>query len=191
LLIGLAMRHRPDDGQPCPIRLSQNPRTEHGGSLRLNRRKLQRPLNLKRPLHVTLRAECAKGPLSLLNPRHRFKVNAHIYRWARKRRIRILEYANVGNHLHLLVINKSGADEEIRHFFRTIGAQIAIQVTGAKRGKPFGKFWDNLLYSRIVAWGKDFTNVTNYVLTNSLEASHLWFMSDRLRKGNRRRAPPS
>jgi hypothetical protein len=42
------------------------PRAEHGGSIRQGRRKLARPVDPKRPLHVVLRSEKAKGDLSLL-----------------------------------------------------------------------------------------------------------------------------
>jgi hypothetical protein len=44
-------------------------------------------------------------------------------------------------------------------------------VTGAKKGKPLSrKFWDGLAYTKIVTFGRQFKNTSNYVFRNTLEA---------------------
>jgi hypothetical protein len=52
---------------------------------------------------------------------------------------------------------------------RTIGGLIARAATGAVKGRPVGKFWDHLAFSRVVAWGRDLTRSLAYVLGNALE----------------------
>lgn len=43
-------------------------------------------------------------------------------------------------------------------------------VTGARKGRPVGRFWTGLAYSRVVEWGREFKSVTRYVLLNAFEA---------------------
>jgi len=62
--------------------------------------------------------------------------------------------------------------EGIQNFFRVLSGQLAEHVTKARKGMPFkGKFWDRLLYSRIVEWGREFVSVCKYILQNELEAN--------------------
>ena len=142
-------------------------RSEHGGEIASGRRKLARPFDPKRPLHLVLRAERARGQWSLLRTENRRVVNEILVRAARANGVRIHEQGNSGNHLHLLVRARSRSG--FQNFTRTIGALIARAVTGAKKGNPVGKFWDELIYSRVVAWGRDFRRVANYVVINELE----------------------
>src|SRR3990172_6023041 len=44
-----------------------------------------------------------------------------------------MQFENVGNHVHLLV--QAGRREDFRSFMRTIPAQIATTVTGARKGR--------------------------------------------------------
>ena len=53
-----------------------------------------------------------------------------------------------------------------------LAAQVALKVTGAARGKALGfRFFDLLLWSRLVEWGREFTRVRGYVLQNAGEAA--------------------
>jgi REP element-mobilizing transposase RayT len=143
-------------------------RTEHGGEIRRGLRKLERPIDLRRPLHVVLRSSRARGAWSL-----RAQTNERIVRWvmrrfARRYSVRIYEFANAGNHVHLLLRVK--CREALQNFLRTFAGITARLVTGARKGWAVGRFWDWLAYSRIVHWGRDFRGVRAYVVQNEWEA---------------------
>src|SRR3954454_20013609 len=76
-------------------------RTAHGGTLGRGRRKLERPVSTRRPMHVVLTSERARGPWSLR--RHERAVRDTLRETAQRFGIRVYEFANVGSHLHLLV----------------------------------------------------------------------------------------
>lgn len=153
---------------------------ELGGSLSLGKRRSRRPINTKNPLHITLRSDLAKGQRSLV--KHKILIRKTALKASKRFRVQIYEKAICGNHLHLLVRGKSKTD--IQNFFRVLAGHIAQEILkqfplsdkergGAlKKGckKNQRKFWSVLLYSRIVSWGKDFNNVTNYIIQNILEA---------------------
>jgi REP element-mobilizing transposase RayT len=142
------------------------PRTEHGGDVRKGRRKLQRPFDPKRPLHITARSDRARGSRSLL--RQKWPLHGLLERCSAKYSIRVYRYANVGNHLHLLIQARSRKD--LQSFLREFLGIIAVLVTGAIKGRA-EKFWSSLAWSRVVTWGRDFRNTARYVLLNILETS--------------------
>ncbi|MDR3607597.1 MAG: transposase [Oligoflexia bacterium] len=143
-------------------------RTEHGGSIRQGRRKLARPLDPKRPLHLVLRSEKAQGKLSLLYGQNWRKIEYLTARLSRRYGVRVYQFANSGNHLHLLVRGKTR--KGLQDFLRVLSGKVAQLVTGAKKGQAFGKFWSALAYSRVVEWGRAFFEAKYYVLRNELEA---------------------
>ena len=128
-------------------------RTEHGGGLRTGARKLVRPLAIKSPMHIVLRSSRAKGTRSMLSKAYFPRVTAIVFKFAKSKDVHIAQFANVGNHLHLLVQarTKSG----FQRFLRTITGLIARLIMGAVKGRPSGKFWDNLAFSRVVNWDRD------------------------------------
>ena len=97
--------------------------------------------------------------------------------------IRVYRYANVGNHLHFLI--KAPTRGAWQGFIRELAGGIAMIVTGARKGNPAALerskaarpsamqriFWDELVYTRIVAWGRDFNGVAVYILKNLWEAA--------------------
>jgi hypothetical protein len=143
-------------------------RIEHGGEVRLGLRKLERPLDLRRPLHVVLRSSRARGAWSLRGQRGARIVRYALRRFVRRFDLRVYEFANVGNHLHLLLRCKCRL--ALQNFLRAFAGVTARFITGARKGRPIGRFWDFLSYSRIVAWGRDFSGVRAYVIRNALEA---------------------
>ena len=117
----------------------------------------------------------------MLHPRHCNHVRKLLDRLKFRWNISVYRYANVGNHLHLLIRAKSRSDWQ--GFIRELSGGIAMIVTGAKKcnALPRSKskdvaesakrgFWDHLVFTRIVAFGKDFNGVAGYVLTNLWEA---------------------
>src|SRR5579885_1177964 len=135
------------------------PPREYGGSTSKGKRKIRRPFDPKRPLHLSLKS--VSGARSLLRPELKWRVWEHLDRIARKRNVRVYRYANVGNHLHLLVQARSRRD--FQAFLRELAGAIAVSATGAAKGRP-AKFWDGLAWSMVVEWGRQFRNVARYIL---------------------------
>lgn len=147
-------------------------RREHGGTLRRGMRKLRRPLDPRKPLHLTLRSERARGGWSMLRPAHAGRIKYMIYLRAEMYGVKVLKYANSGNHLHILL--KTRTSIGFKRFLRTITGLIARLITGAAKGRPRGKFWDELAYTRVVNWGRDLFHTHFYVVMNEMEASGIW-----------------
>ncbi|MCM2281455.1 MAG: transposase [Bdellovibrionaceae bacterium] len=143
-------------------------RHSHGGAKSTGRRKLRRPLDKKRPLHVVLKSSKAKGALSLRCAARRTKIETLVRAQAARKGVAIHSYANVGNHLHLLV--SFTERKRFQDFMRLISGLIARLVTGACRGRPFGKFWDHLAFSRVVVGHRALAYMRDYVFANQLES---------------------
>ena len=142
-------------------------RTAHGGTLRAGQRKLERPVSTRRPMHVTLASDRARGAWSLR--KHQGVVREALRQMARRFDVRVYEYANVGSHLHLLV--RVRRREAFQGFLRSFAGIVARRVTGARRGHPVGAFFNGLAWSRVVAWGRDYRGVRHYVFRNSIEGA--------------------
>ncbi|MEK7356096.1 MAG: transposase [Bdellovibrionota bacterium] len=140
-------------------------RLAHGGELALKKRKIIRPLDPRRPVHITMRSTKAKGRLNFRN--HQVTVSKVIETAAKRANIKLHKVANVGNHLHLLISFKTR--ESCQRFMREISGIIARKVTGARKGKPFGKFWDLLAHSRVVTGFRGFRVALDYVFLNQVE----------------------
>lgn len=146
--------------------------SEHGGSLSLGKRKSARPIDPKQPMHIVLRSTRARGEWSMLHSKHRDHVDEFTYRIACRHGVKIYRYANVGNHLHLLV--KTPTRRAFQRFLRDLAGTVAALVTGAKKSSPLrGRFWDALAYTRIVSWGREFKNLELYFIKNLFEAAGL------------------
>jgi REP element-mobilizing transposase RayT len=98
------------------------------------------------------------------------RVWDHLDRVARRRNVRIYRYANVGNHLHILLQARTRRD--FQAFLREFAGAVAVTATGAAKGRP-DRFWDSLAWSTLVEWGRQYRNVSRYILLNVLEASGL------------------
>jgi hypothetical protein len=144
-------------------------RTDHGGTVRVGRRKIERPVSTRRPMHVVLRSERAHGNWSL--SRHRGQIRAALGACAKRNGLKIDDFANVGTHLHLLV--RARQREAFQAFLRSFAGIVARIVTGARRNRPIlgGAFWTTLAWSRVVQWGSDYFGVRHYIFRNRVEAS--------------------
>ncbi len=54
----------------------------------------------------------------------------------------------MGNHIHLKVRFKDA--NRMKQFLKSFSGNLARQITGAKKGNKFGKFWDGLVYTRVL-----------------------------------------
>lgn len=145
-------------------------RTAHGGGLNKNKRKLERPISTKRPMHITMRAEQARGKWSFLNFKNRIHVETIVRRQAKKFGVKIQDFANVGNHLHIK--SKATSREGFQSFLRSTTCLIARKITGARRGvKLSKKFWEDLTFSRVLKSYREEINLRGYFVANRQEAS--------------------
>ena len=145
-------------------------RLEHGGDVRRRRRKLERPVSTRQPMHVTLHSKRAKADWSLL--RHDRSVREALRICARRSGVRVYDFANAGSHLHLLV--RARKRDAFQAFLRSFAGIVARKVTLARRGRPLqgGRFWSGLAWSRIITWGRDYWTVRHYIFRNRIEGEH-------------------
>jgi REP element-mobilizing transposase RayT len=151
--------------------------TSHGGDIAPGKRKIARPIDPKQALHVVLRSSAANGEQSMLRPKNCQPIHDFAHDLAERWGVRIYRFANVGNHIHLLIKVPSRA--VWRRFIRELAGGIAVIVTGARKGAGLKKnesgrgFWDELVFTRIVKFGRDFFGVKDYLAKNLFEAAGL------------------
>lgn len=141
----------------------------HGGGLNAGRRKEMRPLDRRKTIHVTMRSSKARGPLSLRNRQNFLFIAKMIRAKVQKFHVKVGCWANVGNHLHLEV--KIQSRKEFGQFLKSLTGLIARHVSGARKGKKFGKFWDDLVYTRVLSSRKEELSLQKYILLNQVEGA--------------------
>ena len=147
---------------------------EFGGSLLVGKRKSQRPLSTKLPIHLVLRA----SQKTLFKP-HNSSLERLIRSQAKAFNIKIYELALNWSHIHLLI--KLQERDDYVKFIRSL---TSILVQRIKEYFPEIKTVFSLRpYTRIVSWGKDFRNAFNYQILNQLEA---WGVVRRRKKAKKR-----
>lgn len=147
---------------------SQNARTAHGGSTRAGRRKCARPIVVRAPMHLVLRSERAVGEWSFLHRRNRLRIRRALDETAARFGVKVLSFENVGNHLHLIIQGHSR--RLLQAFFKVFPQRVMFLVTGARKGMPRGKFFEGILFSRVVRWGRDLTNLRRYFGKNRIDS---------------------
>ena len=145
------------------------PRLTHGGRESKGKRKSTRPFAPKTSIHLVLKSKRASGAWSMKHRKNQSRITSMVYVYASRFRVQVYSFANVGDHLHLLV--KASDRKDLADYLRVLAGRIAVTVSGAKKYvKKIGRFWDHLCWSRLVKWGKEFHLVQRYVFTNELEA---------------------
>jgi REP element-mobilizing transposase RayT len=118
-------------------------------------------------MHVTLKSSVAVGKLSLFTQSR--WIERLVRTTAKIFSVKIFEYSNNGNHLHLAV--QARYRNEFKKFLMAVSGQVAQKITSSQKGKPLArKFWDFIPYTRIVEWGRDLEHVILYVMQNQQEA---------------------
>jgi len=136
-------------------------RTQHGGAKTRGHRKLERPLSTKNWIHLILKSDKAKGPLSFLLPRNKQIIQLILREKSKKFGVTLVDGANVGNHLHLKI--KIQNRESFQKFLKSVTCLIARKVTGARRGKKFGRFWQGLAFTRVLTSSLEELNLKGYI----------------------------
>lgn len=110
------------------------------------RPKTKRPLRVKLAHHVVFKSSKAIGKNSFYA--HKRLVADLLKERGRKFFVEVLDFVNMGNHLHLKVRFNDRA--RFQNFLRTFAGLLARRITNSHRGRTFGKFWDGLVYTRIL-----------------------------------------
>lgn len=148
--------------------LEENSAKVFGGSyLKNSNAKVARPISRSRPMHLVIRSSLARGDRSLLKSARR--IADIVIAQGQKHHVKVYRYSNAGNHLHLMILPRDR--DAYNGFVRSITGLIARVVLAVERGNAKGlKFWDARPFTRIVAWGRDYNRVAEYLLKNTLEA---------------------
>lgn len=142
-------------------------RLTHGGHASRSKRKLRRPLATKKWIHLVLKSNKASGKLSMLNSRNVDFIDRLITAKAKKFGIEVKDFVNMGNHIHFQI--RIATRESFQNFLRSISSLIARHVTGARKGKRFGKFWQDLAFTRVISSAFELTGLERYLLANKIQ----------------------
>ncbi len=130
-------------------------RFEHGGEVRIGKRKLDRPFSKKYPQLVVLRSSRAIGKWSFIYKTNGKRVQRLTNILARRYKVKILRYVNTGMALSILI--QAPKKWNLQSFLRVLCGLLVMMITGAKNGKtPLprkGMFWDRLAFTKILHWG--------------------------------------
>jgi hypothetical protein len=156
------------------LQLLPKSQTSYGGEKRSTRksRSIRRPLAVRKTMHVVLKSSLAKGEWSLR--RHHERIAAITKRFAARHHVKILKFANVGNHLHVHL--QLSHRYSYAAFIRGWTAALAMAVTGASRwSKPEALktrgFWDYRPFTRVVTTFREFKILNQYITKNQYEGA--------------------
>ena len=133
-----------------------------------------RPVSSKDPMHLVVRSTKAKGAFSLRSTKNVVIVNRIVKAHCERYGVKLIEYSNNFNHLHLLVKFPSRAI--YLRFIRSLTGHLALAVSGASKlanlKAIFGKtgFWDFRPFTRVVRSFRGYRIARDYVVLNQLEA---------------------
>ncbi|MBY0384815.1 transposase [bacterium] len=138
------------------LALIKKPTMEFGGALIKGRRKTERVLDSRKPIHLVL-----KSKSSLMLFKQKKNLQTVLKKQAKAFGIKIYSESIQSDHWHLCL--KITNRRLYRGFIRSLTGIIA-----RKLGKGL---WLLRPYTRIVEWGKDFWNVLDYLLLNHCEVN--------------------
>ncbi len=162
---------------PRQLRLLPRGSLAHGGELFRTRagRRGPRPLSTRHTVHLVLRSSQARGDWSFRQLRNQGRIRRLTDRFAARYGIRVLDLANVGNHLHFQL--KLSNRRLYAPFIRALTGAIALQVTGRSRWKKDPRdpatqrrpFWDYRPFTRIVVGRRGYLTLRDYLAINHWE----------------------
>jgi REP element-mobilizing transposase RayT len=125
-----------------------------------------RPVATKEAMHLVLRSDRAKGPKSLL--KYDTIIRAVIAKLAKRHGVRIYRIVNAGNHLHITL--KLSKQFMWKGFISGITGGIARTIQRKRDSGVEQRFWNSRPFTRLIAWGRDYNVVNDYLVLNQLEA---------------------
>ena len=141
--------------------------TEFGGRLLFKKRKSKRPLNAKKPTHLVLRLK-DRIP-SFFNPHDRNLKNLFLT-LAEKNEVKV--YHLVFNHTHCHCVIKFKHSQNYIRFIRELTSRLVAYFSKQIKVN-LKRIFDSRPWTRIIQWGKDFMNITNYMKKNEKESGLL------------------
>ncbi len=143
-----------------------------GGLLTTERaHRTARPLSTKYPIHLVLRSSQAKEGKSFWKKENARFIQYILKKISKKWGVEILNCANVGNHLHLMIKLKNRFTYE--KFICGVTGAISLHLTKWNKNKgprrPEDKFWDFRPYTRIVIGFAAKLRMQDYLDINKLE----------------------
>jgi REP element-mobilizing transposase RayT len=166
------------------MRIFQPKATDHGDELRNKRTgRGARHLTYRHSIHLVLRSSQAKGPRSFSKPQHKSKIARMVYRHAKQNGVKVISFANVGNHLHLHIQLSRQKLVQVKkryrlcdhrelycRFIRSISGAIALLILMSNGELGIKKsFWDRRPFTRYVATHRHYLNMKDYMTINQLE----------------------
>jgi REP element-mobilizing transposase RayT len=137
----------------------------HGGTSLKKRRKVKRPLIPGLITHVVFKSSKARGEFNFY--KNKKLAEGLLKERSNKFFVKVLAFVNMGNHLHLKVKFKD--KKHFQSFLKTFAALLARKITGARRGISFGKFWDGLVYTRVLTSAFEELGLRGYFEGNHIE----------------------
>lgn len=147
---------------------------EFGGSLLKGKRKSQRPLSTKNPMHLVLKSSNAKGRYAF-NPTDQ-KLKTLIHQMARRFRVRVYSDAINWSHIHLVI--RIYQRQDYVKFIRGLSGAMVLKLKAPKG------FFEIRPFTKIGSWGRQFQVWREYLVRNQLQARGL---SQKLGGGERPR----
>lgn len=145
--------------------------TFFGGILLKNRRKGLRPLSTKNAIHLVMKSSLARGTKSFRHTANLRPLRRMIECECRKWGIRLYRLAINFNHIHFVILIPNRTI--YKKFISSLTCKISFKVGHARKGVKCGRkrsFFDERPFTRILAWGRDFRHVSEYLERNILEA---------------------
>lgn len=135
--------------------------TSCGGQAMAGKRKSQRPLSTKSPIHLILESDCSR----VFHPGNK-SLNNLIRTTAKTFHIHIYDVAINWSHIHFLIQIRERQD-----YVRFIRALTSLLTTAITKARPrIKKVFTLRPFTRLIKWGLNFFNVTNYLAINQMES---------------------
>src|SRR6185437_13279855 len=107
---------------------------DYGGDLRkIVKNRGERPLASRQTIHLVMRSTKATAEKSFT--RHRALIRNLVESQAKNSNVKVISWANVGNHLHLHVQLPHTFRASYKKFVRGLTGAIALRITGANKNK--------------------------------------------------------
>lgn len=132
----------------------------HGGSASHGKRKVRRPLDRNRPIHLVLKA-----------------TNSQTLLWKQKEIKEIIKRisAKFGIKIHSLAIQYDHVHLNFSFQHRGVYVMWVRALTGILAQKIAGLKFESIPFTRVIAsWGKDYHSVQAYIERNQIEADFLF-----------------
>lgn len=154
--------------RPTQLSFLSPPKLEFGGSLLLNKRKAQRVLALKKPIHLVLKGDIKRS--GSLKSKESW-LRSEVIKWAKKFDIKLYKFSINSDHAHFNI--RISSKENYKKFIKALTGRMAQVIKVKFILRP---------YTKVMSWGREFRNFITYTIQNCNEAAGLIPYQKRKRK---------